>query len=102
MGARIAAHIANAGFPVLLLDLVPEGASDRNILAARSLEDLKKAKPPAFVDPAAVQSITVGNFEDDLDKLQACDWVLEAVSENLEIKRALLNKVAPYLRTTPS
>ena len=98
MGARIAAHIANAGFPVLLLDLVPEGASDRNILAARALEDLKKAKPPAFVDPAAVQSITVGNFEDDMEKLKACDWVLEAVSENLEIKRALLNKAAPYLQ----
>ncbi|HTU50272.1 MAG TPA: 3-hydroxyacyl-CoA dehydrogenase NAD-binding domain-containing protein [Acidobacteriaceae bacterium] len=98
MGGRIAAHIANAGFSVLLLDLVPEGASDRSVLAARSLENLKKAKPPAFVDPAVVRRITVGNFEDDLDKLQACDWILEAVAENLEIKRALLNKVAPYIR----
>ena len=98
MGARIAAHIANAGFPVLLLDLVSEGAPDRNALAARSLENLKKAKPPAFVDPAVVRHISVGNFEDDLEKLQACDWILEAVAENLDIKRALLNKVAPYVR----
>ncbi|MGB8480365.1 MAG: 3-hydroxyacyl-CoA dehydrogenase NAD-binding domain-containing protein [Acidobacteriaceae bacterium] len=98
MGARIAAHIANAGFPVLLLDLVPEGAPDRNVLAARSVENLKKAKPPAFVDPAVVRHITVGNFEDDLENLQRCDWILEAVAENLDIKRALLNKVAPYIR----
>ena len=98
MGARIAAHIANAGFPVLLLDLVSEGAPDRDALAARSLENLKKAKPPAFVDPAVVRHISVGNFEDDLEKLQACDWILEAVAENLDIKRALLNKVAPYVR----
>ena len=65
-------------------------------------KNLKKAKPPAFVDPAVVRHITVGNFEDDLEKLQACDWVLEAVAENLEIKRALLNKVVPTFATTPS
>ena len=98
MGARIAAHVANAGFPVLLLDLVPEGATDRNVLAARSIENLKKAKPPAFVDPAVARHITVGNFEDDLEKLQTCDWILEAVAENLEIKRALLARIAPYIR----
>lgn len=98
MGARIAAHIANAGFPVLLLDLVPEGAADRNVLAARSIENLKKAKPPAFVDPAVASCIDVGNFEDDLEKLKTCDWILEAVAENLDIKRALLHQVAPYIR----
>ncbi len=83
---------------MLLLDLVSEGAPDRDALAARSLENLKKAKPPAFVDPAVVRHISVGNFEDDLEKLQACDWILEAVAENLDIKRALLNQVAPYVR----
>src|SRR5487761_1525158 len=98
MGARIAAHIANAGFPVLLLDLVPVGAQDRNVLAARSVENLKKAKPPAFVDPAVVRHITVGNFEDDLEKLQTCDWIIEAVAEDLAIKRTLLSNVAPHLR----
>src|SRR6185437_6149621 len=97
-GARIAAHIANAGFPVLLLDLVPEGTRDRNVLAARSIENLKKAKPPAFVDPGVVRNIAVGNFEDDLEKLQACDWIIEAVAENLEIKRGLLAKIGSHIR----
>jgi 3-hydroxyacyl-CoA dehydrogenase len=98
MGARIAAHIANAGFPVVLLDMVPDGSSDRNVLAARSLESLKKAKPLAFVDTSLASHIAIGNFDDDLEKLKTCDWVIEAVAENLDIKRALLNKVAPYIR----
>jgi 3-hydroxyacyl-CoA dehydrogenase len=98
MGARIAAHIANAGFPVLLLDLVPQGESTRNILAARSVENLKKSKPPAFVDPEVVSRISLGNFEDDLEKLTTCDWIIEAVAENLDVKRSLLQKVAPYIR----
>jgi 3-hydroxyacyl-CoA dehydrogenase len=98
MGSRIAAHIANAGFPVLLLDIVPRGEAERNCLAARSLEILKKSKPPAFIDPALSSSITVGNFEDDLEKLKSCDWIIEAVAENLAIKRALLSNIAPHLR----
>ena len=97
MGARIAAHIANAGFPVVLLDVVPEGATDRNVLAARSLENLKKSKPPAFVDVSVTSNITIGNFEDDLERLRVCDWVLEAVAENLDIKRALLARIAPHI-----
>ena len=98
MGSRIAAHIANAGFPVLLLDLVPPGESARNRLAAQSLEALKKSRPPAFVDPELASNIAVGNIEDDLNKLKACDWIIEAVAENLAIKRALLGRVVPHLR----
>jgi 3-hydroxyacyl-CoA dehydrogenase len=98
MGSRIAAHIANAGFSVLLLDIVPSGEPERNRLAAQALETLKKSKPPAFVDPALASSITVGNFEDDLEKLKSCDWIIEAVAENLAIKRALLSNIAPHLR----
>ena len=64
------------------------------------LENLKKAKPPAFVDPAVARHITIGNFEDDLEKLKTCDWIIEAVAENLEIKRALLNSIAPLLYAT--
>jgi 3-hydroxyacyl-CoA dehydrogenase len=97
MGARIAAHAANAGFPVLLLDLVPQGESSRNVLAARSMESLKKSKPAAFVDSEAASRISVRNFEDDLEKLRTCDWIIEAVAENLDIKRSLLQKIAPYL-----
>lgn len=100
MGARIAAHIANAGFPVLLLDRVPKGETFRNLLAAKALEDLKRSKPAAFTVPGRADQITVGNFEDDLDKLTNCDWIIEAVSENLEIKRTLLESAAPHLAAT--
>src|ERR1700683_461588 len=96
MGARIAAHIANAGLPVLLLDMVPE-KGDRNSLAAQALNNLKSAKPAAFAVPSIAERVSVGNFEDDLDKLRDCDWVIEAVAENLEIKRNLLSKIAAHL-----
>ena len=97
MGARIAAHIANAGLPVLLLDIVPE-KGERNSLAAQALNSLKSSKPAAFAVPSIAVHISVGNFEDDLPRLRECDWVIEAVAENLEIKRSLLSKVAAHLR----
>src|SRR5450432_3890152 len=81
MGARIAAHIANAGLPALLLDMVPD-KGDRNSLAAQALNNLKSAKPAAFAVPSIAERITIGNFEDDLQKLGDCDWVIEAVAEN--------------------
>lgn len=98
MGARIAAHMANAGLPVLLMDIVPPGEGDRNRLAAQALEAMKKSKPAAFVDVALASRVSIGNFEDDLAKLKEHDWVIEAVAENLEIKRALLSKVAQHVR----
>jgi 3-hydroxyacyl-CoA dehydrogenase len=97
MGARIAAHVANAGLPVLLLDIVPE-KGDRNQLASQALNNLKIAKPAAFAVPSVAGNITIGNFDDDMAKLRDCDWVIEAVAENLEIKRNLLSKVAGHLR----
>jgi 3-hydroxyacyl-CoA dehydrogenase len=97
MGARIAAHVANAGLPVLLLDIVP-ASGDRNGVAAAAVEGLKKAKPAAFADASFARLVRVGNFEDDLAKLKDCDWVIEAVAENMEIKRGLLEKVAVHLR----
>jgi 3-hydroxyacyl-CoA dehydrogenase len=95
MGARIAAHFANAGVPSLLLDIVPPDADGpaRNKVAAAGLEAARKSKPAAFMEPALARLVTVGNFEDDLKKLSAVDWIIEAVVENLEIKRALLKKV---------
>jgi 3-hydroxyacyl-CoA dehydrogenase len=98
MGARIAAHVANAGFPVLLLDMVPEGAEKRNVLAEKALDGLRKAKPAAFVDAALAAHIKIGNFEDDLAQLKTMDWVIEAVAERMEIKRALLWRIQPHLR----
>ncbi|MFP5229938.1 MAG: 3-hydroxyacyl-CoA dehydrogenase NAD-binding domain-containing protein [Acidobacteriota bacterium] len=96
MGSRIAAQVANAGFPALLLDMAQEG--ERNGLALRALEGLKKAKPAALASGEFAARIAIGNFEDDLGKLGACDWVIEAVAENLEIKRALLARVVEHLR----
>ena len=97
MGSRIAAHLANAGIPSLLLDMVPEGARSRNELAEKALANLVKAKPAAFYEASLAGMVTAGNFEDDLPKLKQCDWVIEAVAENLEIKRALLERVTPHL-----
>src|SRR5271168_1654149 len=100
MGSRIAAHLANAGLPVVLLDIVPAdtAASNRSILASRAIEALLKAKPVAFYEDSAAQRIIPGNLEDDLSLLARCDWIIEAVSENLAIKQALLAKIAPHLR----
>ena len=99
MGSRIAAHLANAGIPSQLLDIVPKGEEGecRNRLALSALEGLSKAKPAAFYDASAAALITPGNFEDDLAKLAGCDWVVEAVAEDLAIKTALLERVVPHL-----
>ena len=95
MGARIAAHLANAGVPSYLFDIVPPDADvpARNKIAAAGLEAARKSKPAAFMDASLARLVTVGNFEDDLKKLGEVDWIIEAVVENLEIKRALLRKV---------
>jgi 3-hydroxyacyl-CoA dehydrogenase len=97
MGSRIAAHLANAGIPTLLLDMVPVGEGDRNRLAMGAIEALGKAKPAAFYEASVASLVTPGNFDDDLDKLSACDWVIEAVAENLAIKTALLQRVVSHL-----
>jgi 3-hydroxyacyl-CoA dehydrogenase len=94
MGARIAAHFANAGFGVDLLDVVAAGQPDRNAAALAGIEAAAKHKPAAFYSDPARALIAPGNFEDHLERLGACDWILEAVAENLEIKRGLLGRVA--------
>src|ERR1017187_3269775 len=102
MGSRIAAHIANAGIPVVLLDIVPAGTpadaapSARNKLVLSALDSLKKSKPAAFYAIDSARLITPGNFDDHLNQLADCDWIIEAVAENVDIKRALLAKVAEH------
>lgn len=91
MGAQIAAHFANAGIPSLLLDIVPGLARD----AIARLNDLKP--PPLFL-PELSEMITPGNLEDDLGKLMEVDWVIEAVVENLDVKRALLKKISTAVK----
>jgi 3-hydroxyacyl-CoA dehydrogenase len=120
MGSRIAAHLANAGIAVVLLDLsenalsgngqpangtagnpaVATGGANPSRIAQTAVRDLLKAKPAALFDPAFASRITPGNFDTDLSLLGDCDWVIEAVAENLSIKRALLAKVAAHLKAT--
>src|SRR5947209_4815610 len=89
MGSRIAAHLANAGIPSQLLDI--------NAQAARNgLDAALKGKPGAFFSPVAARLIETGSFEDDLPRIASCDWIVEAVSENLAIKRALYDRVIPH------
>jgi 3-hydroxyacyl-CoA dehydrogenase len=95
MGARIAAHFANAGVPSFLFDIVPPDADvpARNKIAAAGLDAAKKSKPAAFMEASLARLITIGNFDDDLKRLADVDWIIEAVVENLDLKRALLRKV---------
>ncbi|MEM7483485.1 MAG: 3-hydroxyacyl-CoA dehydrogenase NAD-binding domain-containing protein [Acidobacteriota bacterium] len=94
MGSGIAAQIANAGFFVHLLDIVPDGAEDRSVLAKEALKKAAKADPAPFMSKRAMKLVEPGNLEDDLDKLKDVDWIVEVVVENLEIKQALYRKIA--------
>ena len=94
MGSRIAAHFANAGFPVDLLDVVLPDQKNRNAAALAGLDAATKQKPGAFFTESARGLIRPGNFDDHLDRLAGCDWIVEAVAENLEIKRSLWYRVA--------
>src|SRR5271155_610037 len=102
MGSRIAAHLANAGLPCILLDIVPPDlkpgapAGDRNKIVRAGLEAAKKSKPAAFFVPALAEKVSIGNFEDDLARCAEADWIIEVVAENLEIKRNLLSRVAQF------
>jgi len=96
MGSRIAAHLANAGIPVVLLDL--PGRDGGKPFATLALEALAKSKPAAFFEASSASLITTGTFDDDLAKLANCDWVVEAVTEDLAIKSALLKRVLPHLK----
>ena len=107
MGARIAAHLANAGIPCFLLDIVPpeltpeekkkgltlESPAVRNRIVLAGLEAAKKSRPAAFFTPETARLITPGNLEDNLAWCSQADWIIEAVAENLEIKRKLFERV---------
>jgi 3-hydroxyacyl-CoA dehydrogenase len=102
MGARIAAHFANAGLPCILLDIVPPNlpagapATERNKIVRAGLEAAKKSKPAAFFTGSLAEKIAIGNFEDDLARCAEADWIIEVVAENLEIKRNLLARIAQF------
>lgn len=98
MGAGIAAHAANAGVPVVLLDIVPNGANNRNALAEGAVAKLRRAEPAAFMHDGAARLIETGNLDDDLGKLADCDWIIEAVLERADIKQALYRRLDPVRR----
>jgi len=112
MGSAIAAHLANAGIPTLLLDIVPREPnadevkkgldlthpSVRNRFAVQGLQNALKASPAAFGHKDRARLVTPGNFEDDLPRLAQVDWVVEAVVERLDIKLSLFERVAPHLK----
>ena len=101
MGAGIAAQVANAGVPVLLLDIVPKGdasPADRNSVAAGAVAKMLKTDPAPFMSSKAAKLIEAGNIEDDLAKVAECDWVIEAVIERLDIKHDLYAKLESVRR----
>ncbi|QFG53180.1 3-hydroxyacyl-CoA dehydrogenase/enoyl-CoA hydratase family protein [Chryseobacterium sp.] len=110
MGSGIAAHFANIGVQVLLLDIVPfelseaeqkkgltkEDRSVRNRIATESFEKLKKANPALLYSPKFAERITVGNFDDDLPKIKNTDWIIEVVVERLDIKKSVYEKIEQF------
>ena len=93
MGASIAAHVANAGVPVVLLDIVAKDNPNRSAIAEGAVEKLLKADPAPFMSKSAAKFVTTGNIEDDLQLIGDCDWIIEAVIERLDIKQALYAKI---------
>jgi 3-hydroxyacyl-CoA dehydrogenase len=107
MGASIAAHIANAGYSVLLLDIVPdtltvdeeakgltlESPAVRNRIVQAGFDRTRKAKPASFMSDEAERLVRLGNVEDDFEKIAEADWILEAIVEKLEPKQAMMARL---------
>lgn len=104
MGAAIAAHLANCGVPSLMLDIVPPNLSEkdqqkrakRNAIADGAKQALLKAKPSPIYSPSVLDLIETGNFDDDMAKIAGCDWVIEVVKEDLNIKKKVYENVAKH------
>jgi len=93
MGAGIAAQVANAGVPVLLLDIVPKDGDNRNAVAEGAVKKMLKTQPAPFMSKRAAKLVETGNIEDHLDKVADCDWIVEAIIERLDIKQDLYSKL---------
>ena len=96
MGAGIAAHCANAGCNVLLLDIVGE-ERDRNSVANSAVKGMMKSNPEMLTHKRNAKLITTGNIEDDLSMLSEVDWVIEVVIENLDVKRDLYSNISKHI-----
>lgn len=93
MGAGIAAQVANAGVPVLLLDIVPKDGDNRNAIAEGAVAKMLKTDPAPFMGKRPARLVETGNIEDHLDKVAECDWVVEAIIERLDIKQSLYERL---------
>ena len=93
MGSGIAAQVANAGVPVVLMDIVPDSAESRNALAEGAIARLLKQDPAPLMHKRNARLIEPANLEDDLGKLGDCDWIVEAVLEDLHVKNTVYNKI---------
>ncbi len=107
MGAGIAAQVANAGFPVLLLDIIPtelnakeeaqgltlDSPAVRNRIVQGGLDRAKKARPASFMSQEAERLLTIGNIEDDFEKLAQADWIVEVIIEKLDPKQAMMARI---------
>jgi 3-hydroxyacyl-CoA dehydrogenase len=93
MGAAIAAHVTNAGIPVVLLDIVSKDPNDRSAIAKGAVAKDAEDRARALHEPAQRQADHAGNLEDDLELLADCDWIVEAIIENVKIKHDLYAKL---------
>lgn len=96
MGSGIAAQCANAGYDVVLLDIVPKDAEDRNIIAAAAIKKMLKADPAPLMSKRFAKRITPGNIDDNMDMISDCDWIIEVVLERLDIKHATFEKIEAH------
>src|SRR5690606_7399655 len=96
MGSGIAAQVANAGVPVLLLDIPAKDGDNRNAVAEGAVAKMLKTEPAPFMSKRAARLVETGNIEDDLAKVSECDWIVEAIIEKIEIKQDLYAKLEKH------
>ncbi len=99
MGAAIAGHVANAGIPVRLYDLVSPQEADRSAIAVAAIAKLLTTEPAPLMHRRNAQLVTPANIEDDLGSIADCDWIIEAVVERIEVKRTLYQRIEQARRT---
>lgn len=98
MGAGIAAQVANAGIPVLLLDIPAREGDDRDAVAKSAVARMLKTDPAPFMSTGAAKLVETGNIDDHLDRVATCDWIIEAIVERLDIKQSLYAKLEALKR----
>jgi 3-hydroxyacyl-CoA dehydrogenase len=96
MGAQIAAHLANAGVPVILFDL-PAEAADKNAVVGKALANLGKLSPAPLASKALVQNIEPANYDEHLERLKGCDLIIEAIAERIDWKKSLYARILPFV-----